>query len=363
VARRAPPTRTDDPSRGSALAAGLVYVSDARRGLTRHRRGHGFAYRDTRGRLIREPATLERLRALAIPPAWSSVWICADPRGHLQATGRDARGRKQYRYHRRWREVRDATKYDRLLAFARALPRIRRRVARDLRSRRLTRDRVLAVVTRLLELTLIRVGSEEYARHNGSYGLTTLRDAHVRISGADLRFRFRGKGGKRHTILVSDRRLARAVARCQELPGQELFQYVDGAGRQRSITSADVNAYLHEAAGAPFTAKDFRTWNGTVLAAAALGELAATDGAVPTKTSVVRAIEAVAERLGNTVAICRRAYVHPAVIDAYLDGTLRGALARRPRGLARELRGLDPEETSVAGLLHDALARAARRAS
>jgi DNA topoisomerase-1 len=354
-----------DPAE-SADAAGLVHASDALPGYRRRRRGRSFVYLDTRGRPIRGPEILARLRSLAIPPAWTDVWISPDPRGHLQATGRDARRRKQYRYHPRWREVRDATKYHRMLLFARTLPRIRRRVERDLRSASLTREKVLALVTRLLEVTLIRVGNEEYARSNRSFGLTTLRDGHVRISGAEMSFSFRGKGGKSHRIRFSDRRLARIVARCQDLPGQELFQYLEASGGRRTVCSGDVNAYLREVAGQPFTAKDFRTWAGTVMAATALGEIATGDSrasASGRKRDVARAVEAVAERLGNTPAICRKCYVHPAIIEAYLADTLQSSLGRPiPRRLARELRRLRSEEQAVAAFLERELAAQAPRA-
>jgi DNA topoisomerase-1 len=309
----------------SASAAGLRYVSDASAGIRRRRAGRGFRYEDAGG-LVRDPEQLARIRNLAIPPAWSDVWICRDARGHLQATGRDARGRKQYRYHARWRTVRDATKYGRMFAFAHALPALRARLERDLALQGLPRERVLAAVVRLLEATLVRVGNEEYARRNRSFGLTTLRSRHADVSGAKVRFRFRGKGGKLHSVGVSDRRLSRIVKRCQELPGHELFQYVEQDGGLRSVGSADVNAYLREASGQDFTAKDFRTWAGTVLAAWALHERAPAASKRQQARNVVRAVEKVAERLGNTAAICRRCYVHPAVLESYLDGTLADTL-------------------------------------
>jgi DNA topoisomerase-1 len=309
----------------SASAAGLRYVSDASAGIRRRRAGRGFRYEDAGG-LVRDREQLARIRSLAIPPAWSDVWICRDARGHLQATGRDARGRKQYRYHARWREVRDATKYGRMPAFAHALPALRARLERDLAAQGLPREKVLAAVVRLLEATLVRVGNEEYARRNRSFGLTTLRSRHADVSGAKVRFRFRGKGGKLHSVGVSDRRLSRIVKRCQELPGHELFQYVEQDGGLRSVGSADVNAYLREASGQDFTAKDFRTWAGTVLAAWALHERAPAASKRQQARNVVRAVEKVAERLGNTAAICRRCYVHPAVLESYLDGTLADTL-------------------------------------
>jgi DNA topoisomerase-1 len=257
-----------------------------------------------------------------IPPAWTGVWICPDPRGHLQATGRDARGRKQYRYHARWRQVRDEDKYGRLAEFGRALPAIRRRIARDLRRPGLPREKVLAAVVKLLETTFIRVGNDEYARDNRSYGLTTMRDAHVRVSGSTVHFIFRGKSGVRHELELDDRRLARIVKQCRDLPGQELFQYLDERGAVVDIGSADVNAYLKDITGTDFTSKDFRTWAGTVLAATLLRDEEPSVTATAGKRAVVRAIDEVARRLGNTRAVCRKCYVHPAVIDAYLDGTI-----------------------------------------
>ena len=278
----------------AAAAAGLRYVTDARPGITRKRAGRAFSYRDPQGRPIRDRRALARLRALAIPPAWTDVWICPDPRGHLQATGRDARGRKQYRYHREWRAIRDAHKFDRILIFARALPQIRARVDADLRRRGLPRERVLATVVRLLETTLIRVGNAEYARDNRSFGLTTLRRRHVEVDGSTIAFEFRGKSGKLHKVTTRDRRLARIVLACHELPGQELFQYLDEQGVRRDVDSADVNAYLQEISGEPFTAKDFRTWAGTVLASLALSEFEAFDSEAAAKRNITRAIEQVA---------------------------------------------------------------------
>jgi DNA topoisomerase I len=332
-----------------AAAAGLRYVSDARPGIRRVRRGKGFRYLGPDGSALRDPAVLDRIRRLAIPPAWTEVWICPSAQGHLQASGRDSRRRKQYRYHTRWREVRDEAKYGRMVAFARALGRIRAHTARDLARPGLPREKVLATVVRLLEATHIRVGNEEYARHNRSYGLTTLRDSHVDVSGSKLEFRFRGKGGKDHVVGLQDRRLSRIVKRCQELPGYELFQYLDEAGERRSIESADVNAYLREVSGQDFTAKDFRTWAGTVLAACQLCELELASSARKAKRDVARAIESVAERLGNTPAICRKCYVHPTVIEAYLDGSLARAVRRRATAM-REA-GLRPEEAMVLALL------------
>jgi DNA topoisomerase I len=339
----------------SARAAGLRYVSDAAPGIQRRRVGRGFVYTAPDGARVTDPLVLRRIRALAIPPAWRDVWICPLAHGHLQAVGRDARGRKQYRYHGRWRSVRDESKYARLLAFGAALPTIRERVDRDLARPGLPREKVLATVVRLLETTFIRVGNEEYAKANGSFGLTTLRGHHVDVSGSTLRFEFRGKGGKRVSVDLTDRRLARIVKRCQELPGQELFQYVDADGARQTVDSADVNGYLREIAGEEFTAKDFRTWAGTVLAALALREIQAGDSTAQAKRNVVRAVESVSRQLGNTPAICRRSYVHPAVIDTYLDGTVIGNHGTRPP--TNGFRGLRPDEASVLLLLRKRLER------
>jgi DNA topoisomerase I len=343
----------------SARLAGLRYVTEETPGIRRRRAGRGFTYIDVDGKRVRDDDTLRRIRTLAIPPAWTDVWICPLPNGHLQAVGRDARTRKQYRYHARWRAVRDETKYTRMLAFARALPRIRARTARDLARPGLPREKVLGTVVRLLESTLIRVGNEEYVRANGSFGLTTLRGRHVDISGTEVRFSFRGKGGKDHTVGVRDRRVARIIRHLQDLPGQELFQYVDEGGARRTIDSADVNAYLHEIAGEDFTAKDFRTWAGTVLAALALAEAREFATEREAKRNIVRAIERVAARLGNTPAICRRCYVHPEVLQAYLDGvTIRVLKARTERAMGEGLHRLGAEEGVVLGLLRQRLARA-----
>ena len=312
----APPA--DHPS-ADAEAAGLRYVADGSPGFRRQRAGRGFVYVDRRGKRVRSPRELARFRSLAIPPAWSDVWISADPAGHLQAVGRDARGRKQYRYHAKWRDVRDRTKYDRMIAFARALPKIRRAVRRDLALPRLPREKVLAAVVSLLESTHIRVGNPEYLRQNNSRGLTTLYDRHVEVSGSRLRFRFRGKSGRIREVEMSDACLARIVRRCQEIPGQELFQYLDDEGTPQSIASSDVNQYLREISGEEFTAKDFRTWAGTVLANASLKRLKAARSKTEAKRNVVHVIAAVAEQLGNTPAICRKSYIHPQVIDSYLE--------------------------------------------
>ncbi len=345
----------------SAEEAGLRYMTDDGPGVTRRRAGKRFHYIGPDGARITDPARVAWFDRLAIPPAWTDVWISPIKRGHIQATGRDARGRKQYRYHPRWREVRDEAKYGKLVAFARALPRIRRRTERDLRLRGLPREKVLALVVRLLEETLIRVGNEEYVRENKSYGLSTLRDRHVTVKGERLRFRFRGKAGKDHEIGLRDRRLARLVKQCQEIPGQELFQYYDADGRRVDVTSGDVNDYLREISGDDFTAKDFRTWAGTVAAAMALQEFLEVDDDAGRKKAVVDAIERVAERLGNTPTVCRACYVHPEVVERYLDGTMVDALARQATGVGRGAHALKAEEAAVLGLLQARLARERRR--
>lgn len=310
--------------------AGLVYVSDTNmRGITRRSVEGGFEYVWPNGKTVADERTLGRIRALAIPPAYERVWICPLDNGHLQATGIDARGRKQYRYHPRFREVRDAAKFDKMSTFAEALPQIHERLDHDLSLRGLPRDKVLATVVHLLEKSLIRVGNEEYAKENKSYGLTTLRNRHVKVEGSDVHFRFLGKSKVRHEITLHDRRLARVVQRLQELPGQELFQYVDGEGNTHSISSNDVNAYLREASGGEFTAKDFRTWAGTVLALTELAEIEEPKTKRETKAAVMQAIRAVSKQLGNTPAVCRKCYVHPVVIDAFTTGRLKEHLAQR----------------------------------
>jgi DNA topoisomerase-1 len=330
----------------AAAEAGLRYVSDDRPGIARLRAGKGFSYRLPGGEPLRDARVLERIRSLAIPPAYGDVWICTDPRGHIQATGRDDRGRKQYRYHPRWREIRDGTKYDRLVAFAEALPAIRARVDDDVGLRGLQRARVLAAIVQLLERTLIRVGNTAYARDNKSFGLTTLRNRHVDVRGADLRFEFMGKSGKKWNIRLQDRRLARLVKSCQELPGQDLFQYVDEAGERHAVGSADVNDYLREISGEELTAKDFRTWAGTVLTAYALKGLGSFTSETAAQRSIRWAIADVAGKLGNTLTICRKCYVHPAVLEAYVDRSLPGFFKRRARRA-----GLSPAEAAVLALL------------
>jgi DNA topoisomerase-1 len=346
----------------SAREAGLRYVNDDLPGIQRRRSGKRFRYIRPDGAVVRDPEELRRIRALAIPPAWTKVWICPISWGHLQATGRDAKGRKQYRYHPNWRATRDETKYGRLIAFGRVLPRIRARVEQDLAQPGLPCNKVLATVIRLLETTLIRVGNEEYARTNGSFGLTTLRTRHVNVEGQSVHFCFRGKSGVHHNIRVDDRRLTRIIRRCQDLPGQELFQYLDEEGAPRAIDSADVNAYVQEIAGEAFTAKDFRTWAGTVLAARALQEFESFDSEAQAKRNVVAAIEAVSKRLGNTKAVCRKCYVHPAVINAYLDGSLLETLRHRvEKEIADSLADLSPEEAAVLAFLQARLKREAEQ--
>jgi DNA topoisomerase I len=341
---------------GAAKSAGLRYVSDDTPGITRQKTRGGFRYLSPGGKPITADATLARIRSLAIPPAWTDVWICPLENGHLQATGRDARGRKQHRYHPEWRALRDQNKYERMIAFGQALPAMRRKVNRDLKRRGLGREKILAAVTRLLEATLIRVGNEEYARQNGSFGLSTLRDRHVKIKGANMHFDFRGKSGKRHAIDLHDPQLAKIVRGAQELPGQTLFQYTDEAGAAQKITSEDVNAYLRGIAGEEFSAKDFRTWAATVLAAEVLREFERFDSKTQAKKNVLRAIESVASRLGNTPAICRKSYIHPAVLNSYLDGLTLTVLEKRAnKTLRNNLEQLSPIEAAVLTFLQQQL--------
>ena len=345
----------------AAKEAGLRYVSDDRPGIRRTRSGTGFRYFGARGDAIADKSEIARLKRLAIPPAWSDVWICANARGHLQATGRDARGRKQYRYHERFREVRDESKYERMIDFAKALPKIRARVDADLGASGLVREKVLAVIVRLLETTLIRVGNDEYARDNSSYGLTTMLGKHVAVDGSMVRFRFRGKSGKDHDVGARDRRVARVVKALQEMPGQELFSYVDAEGAARRVGSDEVNAYLREIAGDAFTAKDFRTWAGTVQAAMLLGAAAPVENVRYAKRNVTAAVEHVASRLGNTPAVCRKCYIHPAILEAYLAGEL----ARFRDGAADPEvpdDALGSEEKRVLSFLERRLARTANAA-
>jgi DNA topoisomerase I len=339
----------------SARLAGLRYVNDERTpGISRIGRQNRFRYVAPGGRTIADRAELQRIRALAIPPAWTAVWICPNPLGHLQATGRDARGRKQYRYHPRWREVRDEVKYGRLIKFAETLPQIRARTTTDLQRNGLPREKVIAAVVQLLEKTLIRVGNEEYARENRSFGLTTMRDQHAKVAGSKLRFEFRGKSGIGHAVDLEDRRLARIVKACRDLPGYELFQYVDDDNTRHVIDSADVNEYLRTVTGEDFTAKDFRTWAGTVLAAKALAAARTFASNREAKRNIVKAIESVARRLGNTRTVCRKCYIHPAIFDAYLDGaTIQTVRARAARlGIGAHL---SREEAAVVRLLQKRL--------
>ena len=335
----------------STQTAGLRYVSDTQPGIRRHRRGQGFRYTGIDGTPIRDADILRRIQGLAIPPAWTDVWICPRPDGHLQATGRDAKERKQYRYHSHWRAVRDATKYDRLMAFGEALPQLRQRLEQDLAGPGLPRHKVLATVVRLLDTTLMRIGNVEYARENGSFGLTTMRDRHVQVSGSSVQFHFRGKGGKSHTIRIHDRRLSTIVKRCQELPGYELFQYLDADGQRQTVDSADVNAYLQAVMQQDFTAKDIRTWGGTMLAACALRDQTAYTSQTQAQQNIRQAIAAVAKRLGNTPAICRKCYVHPAVLDAYLERSLCATSPPTVLDTTTMSAGLYPEEAFVLSIL------------
>ncbi len=343
VPRRKSRRRPADPFQApidAARAAALRHVNDGRTGITRKRSGKGFRYLDGEGRGVRDPATLARIRSLVIPPAWTEVWICPIPNGHVQATGRDARGRKQYRYHPDWHRVRDETKYERMTVFGATLPKLRAAVDAHLDLRGMPRDKLLAVVVRLLETTFIRVGNEEYARTNGSFGLTTLLDHHVDIAGARLTFGFRGKSGKLHEVVVSDRRLARLVQHCRDLPGQDLFQYIDDDGSPQPITSADVNDYVRRVSGEDFTAKDFRTWAGTLLAARRLATARVENGAGAAPT-LVESVREVAAQLGNTPAVCRKCYIHPKVLEAFDNPDLQARwvaaqAGRRPRALAPE---------------------------
>jgi len=334
----------------AAEEAGLQYVTDERPGYSRRPKGKHFEYFDIEEKPIHDEQRLLRIKRLAIPPAWTDVWICPSPNGHIQATGRDARGRKQYLYHERWREVRDENKFDRLAQFAKALPNIRRRVAQDLQLPGLPRRKVLATIVRLLERTFIRIGNEEYARENKSFGLTTLKNRHVNVKGAQMRFRFRGKSGRRHEVDVTDRRVAKVIARCQDLPGQDLFQYLDEDGEAQDVTSQDVNEYLRQIAGEDFTAKDFRTWGGTVLAAIALSQQEDFETKKQAKSNIKTAICAVAELLGNTPAICRKCYIHPVIVEAYLNHTRIAGL----NGAGKELKQPDlrAAERSVLKFLH-----------
>lgn len=346
-----------DPKEAAEIA-GLRYVTDARPGIRRKRAGKGFTYARADGSKLTEPDVLRRIKSLAIPPAWTDVWICPFADGHIQATGRDAKGRKQYRYHPRFREVRESTKYEHVVAFADALPTIRAKVREHMSLRGLPREKVLATVVHLLQTTLIRVGNDDYAKQNNSYGLTTLKTRHVAVDGNEVRFRFTGKSGKQWSLRVRDRRIAKIIRACQELPGQELLQYLDEEGKPQDVTSSDVNAYLKEITGNDITAKDFRTWAGTVLAAMALNEVKTFDSAAQAKRNLRTAIENVAARLGNTPTICRKCYVHPDVLTSYLDGKLVLEIKKAVENELRdELSGLQPEEAAVLAMLRGRLAK------
>ena len=342
---------TPEANYAEAKSAGLRYISDDIPGITRRRAGKGFSYRDPHGNTIHDKKILARIKALAIPPAWADVWICKFPNGHIQATGLDARGRKQYRYHRTWRQVRDADKYEHMIAFANALPKIRRAVARDLKQRGLPRTKVLAAIVRLLEKTLIRVGNEEYARNNKSFGLTTMRNRHAKIKGATIHFDFKGKSGIHHVIDLTDQKLVRIIFKLQDLPGQELFQYKDENGEIISAGSTDVNDYLKQITGEEFTAKDFRTWSGTVLMTIALREFDIFETKTEAKHNIVCAIKSVAEQLGNTPSVCRKCYVHPAILESYLDESLAQMLEDHSNKKRKRRRGLRTDEAVVLDIL------------
>ena len=336
----------------SAREAGLRYVSDSRPGIRRLKTGRGFRYKGTDGGIIRDEETLRRIKSLVIPPAWTSVWISPLANGHLQATGRDARGRKQSRYHPKWRQARDENKYERMTHFAAALPTIRARVKEDLAKPGMPREKVLATIVSLMEATHIRVGNEEYARTNGSYGLTTMRNKHVEVHGADVKFTFQGKSGVRHAIRLHDRRLARIIKQCADIPGYELFQYLDSDGTHHNIDSTAVNEYLREITGQHFTAKDFRTWAGSVLACGLLRDLGPFNSAAEAKKNVVAAIAKVAAKLGNTPSVCRKCYVHPAVLEAYLGGlTVKDAVQKLDEEIAEHEAALRAEELALLKLL------------
>jgi DNA topoisomerase-1 len=348
-------TTVVDP-KDAAESAGLRYVSDEEPGIRRRRAGKGWSFLKPNGETVKDEKTLSRIKSLAIPPAYTDVWICPHANGHIQATGRDAKGRKQYRYHPQFREVRESTKYEHVMRFAQELPTIRAKIEEHMSLRGLPREKVLATVVHLLETTLIRVGNDDYAKQNKSYGLTTLQNRHVKVEGSELRFSFKGKSGKTWNLQVKDRRIAKIVRACQELPGQELFQYVDEEGTRRDVTSADVNAYLREISGLDISAKDFRTWAGTVLAALALREFEGFDTQAKAKKNVRAAIERVSARLGNTPTICRKCYVHPEVLNCYLEGSLLLEIKDEVEAELREnLAGLKPEEAAVLTLLDSRL--------
>jgi DNA topoisomerase-1 len=338
----------------AAESAGLRYISDARPGIRRRNSGKGFTYTGADGAKLSEAAVLRRIKSLAVPPAWTDVWICPFANGHIQATGRDARGRKQYRYHPRFRELRESTKYEHVVAFADALPGIRAKVREHMSLRGLPREKVVATVVHLLDTTLIRIGNGDYARHNNSYGLTTLKNRHVAVDGSEVRFRFTGKSGKQWSLQLRDRRIAKIMRACQDLPGQELLQYLDEEGNPQAIASNDVNEYLKAITGADISAKDFRTWAGTVLAALALSELPSFESATQAKRNLRNAIKDVAARLGNTPTICRKCYVHPELVTSYLDGNF-ALKVKSENKLRGERSGLKPEEAAVLATLRSRL--------
>ncbi len=349
-----------DPAE-SARAAGLRYVADDGPGMRRKKSGKGFSYLGLDGKVVQDKKTIERINALAIPPAYRDVWICPEENGHIQATGLDERGRKQYRYHPKWREVRDETKFARTIAFAHALPKIRAKTTADLAKKGAPREKVLAAIVQLLEKTAIRVGNEEYARENGSYGLTTMRNQHADVTGGRVHFHFKGKSGKWHDIDLKDRKLAGVIKKMGDLPGQALFQYLDESGQPHRIESADVNAYIKEIAGDEFTAKDFRTWTGTVSASLALAEFEKFESETAAKANIVVAVKSVSQHLGNTPAVCRKSYIHPAVLEAYLDGSMLESLKQKAEDvLEHKLSSLKPEEAAVLGLLQQKLAQKTR---
>jgi DNA topoisomerase-1 len=344
--------------RKAASRAGLNYVTDGVAGITRRRAGKGWAFYRPDGSRITEADQRRRITSLAIPPAWTDVWICPDPKGHIQATARDARGRKQYRYHARYREARDQSKFRRMLELSEVLPALRERAERDLGAPDQSRRQMLAAVVRLLDKTLIRVGNDEYARENHSYGLTTLRMQHVQVNGSKLRFSFRGKSGVQHAISVADLRIARIVQRCQDLPGQELFQYIDANERRQTVSSDDVNGYLREISGQDITAKDFRTWGGTMLAGAALRDMGPAPTQREARRNIIAAVDAVAERLGNTRTVCRKYYIHPALLHAYMQGLVAGpskGLGGRRRKGAKPVPALRRDEVAILQFLQDVL--------
>lgn len=345
----------------AADEAGLRYANDTSPGIRRKRRGGKFYYVDAHDQEVTDQRTLDRIRSLVIPPAWQEVWISPHPTDHIQATGIDGRGRKQYKYHPKWRQFRDSNKYGKMIDFGQALPLIRAQTAKDLKLPGLPKQKVLAAVVQLLEKTLIRVGNEEYAADNKHYGLTTMRDRHVEVTGNQIDFDFTGKSGVEHEVILKDARLARIVKQCQDLPGQELFQYLDADGQRQSISSHDVNQYIQQIAGSEFTAKDFRTWAGTVLAAQALQEFEQFDSEAQAKKNIVQAIERVASELGNTKAVCRKCYVHPEILKAYLDGSLVKQLqVRVDEELDQSITELHPEETAVLAFLRRGLQKSSQ---